>query len=222
MMSASNSLESEARRARLSAWESRLRDGKGRWVLVLATCLLAIAAVTTMVLLWKQSQEWRLRARLPRHVAVLGERSSFRAASAYYELANTLARRGDLEGAIRQYREALRAHPDFVDARYGLGNALAMRGDLDAAAQEYRQVLEVQPNFVQAHNNLGRVLAAQGRLDEAIDHFREALKIQPEFAQAHQSLALALAEKGKKDEAAQHYQEALRILRSGTEGRAPQ
>src|SRR5262249_6496199 len=57
------------------------------------------------------------------------------------KLADTLAAKGDLDGAIGEYRKALGIDPDNVPVHGNLANALARKGDFDGAIQEYRRML---------------------------------------------------------------------------------
>jgi Flp pilus assembly protein TadD len=84
-------------------------------------------------------------------------------------LGNALAQKGDLDGAIREYRAALNldsnswaAHNGLGKcARTALGGALAQKGDLDGAIREFREALSLDPHLAIAHDNLERVLHAK-------------------------------------------------------------
>jgi Flp pilus assembly protein TadD len=60
-------------------------------------------------------------------------------AEAHELLGNLLARKGEVEGALREYREALRARPEFSRAHLALGSALALTGDVSGATAHLRQ-----------------------------------------------------------------------------------
>src|ERR1022692_5179876 len=49
-----------------------------------------------------------------------------------------LAENGDINGAIVEYRKALKLNPDFVDAHNNLGLALEKNKHLDGAIAEFR------------------------------------------------------------------------------------
>ena len=57
-----------------------------------------------------------------------------------------LHKAGDLEGAIRAYREYLAAEPDSVQARSNLGAALAGTGRYEEAIAEYAHALQQSPD----------------------------------------------------------------------------
>ena len=62
-------------------------------------------------------------------------------ATAYNDMGIVQQSKGDLDGAIQNYREALKLNPDFPEAMYNLGVALQAKGDLDGAIAQYRAVL---------------------------------------------------------------------------------
>lgn len=118
---------------------------------------------------------------------------------------------GDLDAAIREYREALPLRPQYAELRYNLGNALYDRGDLDEAAAEYREALRLNPAYPDAHYNLANVLGDKGDVDKAIGHYLEAIRLKPDFSEAHYNLGLKLDAKGALDWAIAEYREAVRL-----------
>jgi protein O-GlcNAc transferase len=71
-------------------------------------------------------------------------------ASIYYE-------QGQLDLAIRHYKQALSRDPRFLEAYNNLGNALKDIGRVDEAVRCYNQCLALQPNHPQAMANLGNI-----------------------------------------------------------------
>ena len=64
-------------------------------------------------------------------------------AGVYYNLGSILAKRGQLDDAIRHFRQALALRPNFADAHEGLGRALALQGNSEEAAFHYREALRI-------------------------------------------------------------------------------
>ena len=131
-------------------------------------------------------------------------------AQAHYDRGVTLGDKGDLDGAIAEYREALRLEPSFFFAHNNLGNDLAAKGDLDAAIAELRKAVLLNPKLPDAHNNLGLVLCDKGDLDGAIAEYREALRLKDD-AMFHDNLGYALSQKGNKEAAIAEYKTAIRL-----------
>jgi protein O-mannosyl-transferase len=126
-------------------------------------------------------------------------------------LGTVFGRRGQIDEAIHEYREALRLNPSYALAHYNLGNALLQKGQVDEAIQQYRESIRLLPNYVDPYNNLGLALGKKGQIDEAIRQFQQALRLKSDDADVHYNLGAALAQRGQIDEAIHHYEEALRL-----------
>src|SRR5262249_53674769 len=112
---------------------------------------------------------------------------------AHNNLGIALKDKGDLDGAIACYRQALRLDPQFALAHTNLGAALKDKGDLNGAIACHRRALRLDPRFARAHINLGAALWAQGNRDVAIAYYRQALRLDPKDARTHNFLAWLLA-----------------------------
>ena len=55
---------------------------------------------------------------------------------------------GDLDGAISQFRSAIRAMPSYALGHYELGLALTQKGLKEEAGEEYRKAAELDPHLV--------------------------------------------------------------------------
>lgn len=64
---------------------------------------------------------------------------------AHFALGSVLRDKGDLAGAITEYREALRLNPDYDLAHFALGFALEQKGDRRGALEEYRGAYMLNP-----------------------------------------------------------------------------
>ena len=131
-----------------------------------------------------------------------------------------LQEKGDLEGAIAEYRTALRLEPDYAPVHTNLGTALCHKGDSDGAIAEFRTALRLHPNDVLAHFNLGTCLQAKEDIDGAIVEYRTALRLDPNYALAHTNLGKALQAKGDLALARKEFEEALRLISQESQNRA--
>jgi tetratricopeptide (TPR) repeat protein len=147
--------------------------------------------ISSVALTWQQLGYWRDSISLYRHTLQVTDGNS----KIDYNLGLVLAKKGDLDAAIREFQEALRINPYYSDAHNNLGLALVSKGYLDAAIQEYLEALRINPNNARAHNNLGVTHGNKGNLDAAIQEFQEALRISPDYTDAQHNLWLALAQK---------------------------
>ena len=130
---------------------------------------------------------------------------------AHYNLAAMLQRRGDVEGALRQYNSALQVRPGDAVANNGMGSALLSAGKPDEAIIHLVAALKTRPDYFDAHYNLGHAFASQGNFGAAVDEFMAAVQVNPEDADAEANLGSALAQTGQLSEAKAHFERALRL-----------
>ncbi len=88
---------------------------------------------------------------------------------------------GDLDGAIRSYREYLAADPDSVQARSNLGAALARAGRYEEAIAEYNRALSKNAENPALLLNLGLAYYKTGHPAEAAARFELAGSLAPQF-----------------------------------------
>jgi tetratricopeptide (TPR) repeat protein len=118
---------------------------------------------------------------------------------------------GELDDAIRLYRQALACKPAYPEGHFFLGRALEARGRTAEAMSEYREALRLWPDFGAAHIMTGLLLSREKKFDEAAAHYRAALKDDPESAAAQSDWGMALMQQGRWQESAAHYEQALRL-----------
>ena len=73
----------------------------------------------------------------------IGSRINPTNASAYANLGNILAIRGELEEAIENYRQALQVKPEFAEAHQRLGQLLTQYGNRDEAIGHLEEALRI-------------------------------------------------------------------------------
>jgi tetratricopeptide (TPR) repeat protein len=113
---------------------------------------------------------------------------------------------GDLEGAIREYRDYLAARPDSLEARSNLGATLARAGRYEEAIAEYDLGLSKSPDNPALLLNLGLAYYKMGRHADAAARFERALTLAPQFRQqAAMLLAICYNNLGR-------YKEAVTVL----------
>jgi tetratricopeptide (TPR) repeat protein len=117
--------------------------------------------------------------------------------------------RGEFDGAIQQFEQALRLDANYPEAESNLGNALLLAGKPEEAMRHWEQALQLKPDFPQVQYNLGLCLARQGKLSEAIVFWEQAVRGKPRYAEAHYNLGVALEQTGRIGEAIEHYQRAV-------------
>ncbi len=74
---------------------------------------------------------------------------------------------GDLQGAVPEYREFLKLHPEVAAIHSNLGAALAGLGRYEEALPEYKTALKQSPKLEGARLNLALVYYKMGKIDDA-------------------------------------------------------
>ena len=124
---------------------------------------------------------------------------------------NQLERRGNLEGACRQYRSAIKAAPAHAAAHVSLGVALEALGQAGDAIAAYEAALAIDAANAPANFNLGRLLYTQGRLQSARDLLLKSLQHRPEFPEAQVVLSSVHEALGDFEAALDSLRAALRM-----------
>ena len=122
-----------------------------------------------------------------------------------------LHQKGNLDGAIDEYRTALRSNPNVAEVHHVLGIALAGKGDLSGAIAEQRTALGLKPNLAGAHVHLGFLLGAKGDMESAMAEYKAAIQIDPNLPRAHYGVGMGLAANGNLEGAIAEYRIALQL-----------
>src|ERR1035441_8399955 len=68
-----------------------------------------------------------------------------------YNNGDVAASKGDFDGAIAYYSQAIEIDPRYAAAYYGRGDAKRHKGDFDGAIADYSQVIEIKPRYAPAY-----------------------------------------------------------------------
>ena len=83
--------------------------------------------------------------------------------------------KGDLEAAVREFRDLTAREPTNAEAYYNLGTALKQQDNFADAEQALRQSIRLRTDLPESHFALGVVLWQTRRPEDAAASFREAL-----------------------------------------------
>jgi serine/threonine protein kinase/Flp pilus assembly protein TadD len=135
-----------------------------------------------------------------------------RHAAAHFELADALRQAGgDLDGALAEYREALRLDPAYHYAHINVAYLLVRKRDYEGAIAASNEVIRLDPTLPHGYVNLGYALYESGDLDGAIKATEDAIRVDPTAVIARANLGrLLLLTKGP-DAAIAQYKEAMRL-----------
>lgn len=118
---------------------------------------------------------------------------------------------GDLEGAIREFREAIRLSPDSPVPHNNVAMALHLQDHFPEAKAELLIAIELDPSYAAAWSNLGFVLFDHGDLAAAVERWKAGVQLDPKMPSAWGGLAIGLLAMGYVDQAAQSYRQALEL-----------
>ena len=121
------------------------------------------------------------------------------------------AQAGRYADAAQEFRKALAARPESVEARVNLGSVLALSGDRADAAEQFREALRRDPANATAHFNLASLLADGPSPEEALTHAEAAVAARPEDAEARRLRARLLRDSGRLAEALPEYARAVEL-----------
>jgi len=101
-------------------------------------------------------------------------------ALAYYQ-------KGDYVRAEKNFLEALKLSPDFVNALAGLATTYMAQGRYEEAAQKLERAVRKEPKLPQLHLELGKAYRGLGDPARARDEFQKAAQLAPDSPLAEQA-----------------------------------
>jgi tetratricopeptide (TPR) repeat protein len=127
-------------------------------------------ALQAQSFLWRQQKKYD-RAALALREAIERDPNNY---LPYLTLANLRLATGDLEAAVKGYRDVLELNPNAVTARSSLAETLAMQGKLGEAKEEYEALEEQHRITYQDRYDLGRIQVRTGEALEGVKNIKRA------------------------------------------------
>jgi Tfp pilus assembly protein PilF len=122
-------------------------------------------------------------------------------------LATVLRKKGQFREAEREYRESLRADPDYFPALLGLGTLLLEKESFSDAAEVLRKAVARDPRSVEANWSLARAQRLSGSLKEAAETLQRARELGS--AEIANEAGVVACARGRYAEAVELFDEAL-------------
>jgi tetratricopeptide (TPR) repeat protein len=174
----------------------------GAVVFTLAHCaLLALIALPQRMRVWRDGHT--LFRQMTREAPLYP--------AGHFNHAHDLRRRGDVDGAVAEYRKAIELDPGMALAYSNLGALLQSRGELVEAESLYLKTIGLRSNYALAWNNLAIVRYKRGDGAGAVRAFRRAIELKPSDAGAVYNLGRVYQQAGIADSAAAMFERAYRI-----------
>ncbi|MEC7835083.1 MAG: tetratricopeptide repeat protein, partial [Pseudomonadota bacterium] len=96
-----------------------------------------------------------------------------------YEKALVHQQSGEIDNAIKCYKDAISKNPNLWQAQNNLANLILYKGEYDEAIYLYKKALELDSENPIIQNNIGNVLIGQRKFQEAKKWFSKSLKKDP-------------------------------------------
>ncbi len=137
-------------------------------------------------------------------------------AKAHVAVGRDFLKRGNLEAAEREFRLALEADANDLDAVAGLGQVEVARGQYSEGVAHLERATRVSTQMVTALRALGDAYAATGDVARAASAYRQAVALAPTDIDSRLALAHSLTEIGEYGEAKSVCTDAIRLAKGNT------
>lgn len=115
------------------------------------------------------------------------------------------------EGALNEFRAAVKADPKAPNAHFGLGYLLWTQDKFEDAAREFQAELANMPDNAQALAFLADADIHLNKQDEALPLAEKAVRLDPGLAKAHVDLGILYADRGRQTDAVKEFQAAIKL-----------
>jgi tetratricopeptide (TPR) repeat protein len=128
---------------------------------------------------------------------------------------------GDLDHAMADFTESLRADPTYARAYYNRGVIWYRKRDPDRAIADYSEAIRLDPKSdktAYAYINRGTIWVEKGELDRAIADFDQAIRLDPKDTQAYYNRGIAREKKRSLREALADFKMHSQLVPSDPDG----
>jgi tetratricopeptide (TPR) repeat protein len=133
-------------------------------------------------------------------------------ANRHLNMGYVLSRKGQIEEAQREFKNALVTEPKLAAAHIELGCNYFTLGDVEEAAKALDIGLDLDPDSLRGEICYAQVLAAEGEIDGALEDLQTMLFHNGRNAELHYVLGTLYSQKGVYDKAAKEYRKAYELL----------
>jgi tetratricopeptide (TPR) repeat protein len=115
------------------------------------------------------------------------------------------------QGALEQFRAAVKVDPKAPNAHFLLGYMLWTDSEFEEAAQEFLAELANLPNSARALAYLADAYIHLGKQDEALPLAEKAAQIDPGGVKAHVDLGILYGDRGRQQDAVKEFKAAIKL-----------
>ena len=112
--------------------------------------------------------------------------------------------------AADEFRKAIAAKANSLEAHVNLGAALTQTGDIRGAFAQFEEAVRINPKSVSAHYNLAVLLANENKHEPAIAHLQIVIGVDPNDVSARFLMAQQLAKANHPEEALAEFTRIVR------------
>jgi tetratricopeptide (TPR) repeat protein len=128
----------------------------------------------------------------------------------YFDLGLAKQKKGDLDGAMADYNQAIHLNPKDTSAYNNRGNVKFTKGDLNGMA-DYNQAIRLNQKYAVAYNNRGNIKLRKGDRSGAMADFNHAIELNPQYGLAYRNRGNAKRKKGDLDGAIADFNRAIKL-----------
>jgi len=121
------------------------------------------------------------------------ELAACKLAAEYTNRANVDYDKGNNDGALAGYNEAIRLDPKYARAYKFRGDVYREKGDMDRALADYDEAIGLAPEFAKAYTGRGDVYRDKGDKDRALVDYQAALRLTLVSNPSYQDIASKIA-----------------------------
>jgi tetratricopeptide (TPR) repeat protein len=132
-------------------------------------------------------------------------------AIAYNNRGDAYWEKNDLDRALADYNQAIRADRAYATAFVNRGLVWRDKNDVERAIADFSEAIRLAPRYAFAFNNRGIAFRSKGDLNRAVSDFGDAIRLDPNYALAYHNRANARRDMGDLDRAIADYGEAIRL-----------
>lgn len=139
-----------------------------------------------------------------------------------YTIGLILLKEGDEQGAIAQFKEALKQRDDYLVARLRIAEIAVKHRDWVSAEEQYRKIAQYDGGNARVHLNLGVAHKGLGKFDQAMAEYEQAMKADPSLAEAYFNMGVLFhRHKDAPDKALEYYKRFLTASRDNVPASHP-
>ena len=137
---------------------------------------------------------------------------------AYYHRGVAKQAKGDLDGAIADFTQAIQLKP-VAQIYAARGGVRFTKGDFDGAIEDFTQALQLEPNAAGGYEGRGTARFLKGDFDGGIADLTQAIQLKPGWAEAYNNRGDAKKRKGDFDGAIADFTKAIELKPDYVEAR---